>query len=205
LTSDIGCVYSTTYDNYITVFDNPFVGYHATPQPTTVPDTEISFFEYAADDVVDYYWVFDAINYMGTSDLPNPVFEFPISVGGIYPVSLTVTDVNGCTSKLTRFIEVNDLFNVFIPNTFSPNNDGINDVFFVTGTDIDPSRFTLQIFNRWGDKMFETNDPNVVWNGAGAENSEFYSQNEVYICNLIVYSITTAERKEITGTVTMMR
>ena len=119
-------------------------------------------------------------------------------------MTLTITDSNGCKDQLTRYIQVNDLLNIFVPNSFTPNNDGINDVFFVTGTDIDPDRFELQVFSRWGDKVFETTDMEVVWDG-DVHNGDYYTQNDIYTWKLIVYSLTTAERLDLSGSIMIMR
>jgi len=204
LTTAPGCVYSINYPNYITVFNNPTAGYTATPQPTTMPDTEISFFDYSIGDIVEYSWVFDTLNYQGTSTDKDPVFEFPMSQGGYYPVTLSIIDSNGCKDQLTRYIQVNDLLNIFVPNSFTPNNDGVNDVFFVSGTDIDPDRFELMVFSRWGDKVFETTDINQVWDG-DVHTGEYYTQNDIYTWKVIVYSLTTAERLELSGSIMIMR
>ncbi|MFH1321978.1 MAG: gliding motility-associated C-terminal domain-containing protein [Bacteroidota bacterium] len=59
--------------------------------------------------------------------------------------------------------EVLQLFWLYIPNTFSPNGDGINDLFCPAGTSI--SEFKLQIFNRWGEMIFESDDINNQWDG----------------------------------------
>lgn len=53
--------------------------------------------------------------------------------------------------------------NIFLPNVFSPNGDGKNDVFKIQGQNIKGSR--LLIFNRWGEKVFESNDQNTGWDG----------------------------------------
>ena len=52
---------------------------------------------------------------------------------------------------------------IFIPNVFSPNNDGVNDIFKVRATNL--SSFNFQIFNRWGQLLFETNNNNEGWDG----------------------------------------
>ena len=75
-------------------------GFTASPQPTRVPDTEIQFEAVNSSNVVDWYWLFDSINGLGTSDMPHPDFTFPIDVGGDYPVTLVVTDENGCSSQI---------------------------------------------------------------------------------------------------------
>lgn len=204
LTTEIGCQYSGAYPNYITVYNNPEAGFFATPQPTTMPDTEISFEDLSSGSVQEWNWVFDTLQVQGTSVEPNPTFQFPISTGGAYPVTLTVTDVNGCTDQITRIIVINDLLNIYVPNAFTPNNDGVNDVFRVEGTDIDPNRFTLQVFDRWGEKIFETNDVDGFWNG-NVTGGGYYAPDAVYTWRVVIYSLSTAERYELTGTVTMLR
>ncbi|MGB1241796.1 MAG: gliding motility-associated C-terminal domain-containing protein, partial [Chitinophagales bacterium] len=57
-----------------------------------------------------------------------------------------------------------ETFEIIVPSAFSPNGDGINDDFLVFGTD-QPEEFYFAIFNRWGEKVFETNDINGTWNG----------------------------------------
>jgi gliding motility-associated-like protein len=204
LVSPAGCVYEGWFENYITVYSNPTAGYHASPQPTTAPETTIDFFDYSLGSVVEWYWTFDSINNLGESFEQNPRFEFPIDHGGLYPVTLMVTDANGCVDRVTRWIEIHDIFNVFIPNTFTPNSDGFNDVLFVQGTDIDPNRFKFTVFDRWGEEVFETTDPSIAWTGS-FQGGDHYTPDGMYIWHLIVYSISTAERHEITGHVNMIR
>ena len=206
IVSNFGCTYNGEVQNMISILPAPQVGFDATPQPATVPDTEISFFDASANDVVGYYWVFDTLNVLGTSGMQDPTFAFPYDVGGYYPVSLTVIDANNCTNTLVRTIIVNDLFNLYVPNAFSPNNDGINDLFKIEGTDIDESRFSFQIFDRWGGLVFETEDPNVGWNGSyQTVNEEYYAQDGIYAWKIVVHSLSTTERREISGSVNLMR
>jgi gliding motility-associated-like protein len=117
-----------------------------------------------------------------------------------------VTDENGCTSQITRVIEIQDLFALYIPTSFTPNNDGINDAFFVQGTDIDPDRFTMQIFNRWGNKVFETYDLQEPWYGPAGPESEHYAPDGIYYYRVVVYATSsTADRQEVTGSVMVTR
>ena len=206
ITSLIGCEYTNFQPNYLQVYTPPYVGFTASPQPTRVPDTEIQFEAVNSSNVVDWYWLFDSINGLGTSDMPHPDFTFPIDVGGDYPVTLVVTDENGCSSQITRIIEIQDMFVLYIPTAFTPNNDGVNDAFFVQGADLDPNRFEMRIVNRWGNLVFETNDINEVWYGPANEDSEHFAQDGLYYYSVVVYSLSNpAERKEITGSVLVTR
>ena len=130
--------------------------------------------------------------------------------GGIYPVTLAVVDTNGCESQVTRNIEIFDFFNVFIPNSFTPNNDGFNDLWKVYGTDIDPDRFELSVFNRWGKEVFRTEDLDEGWAGqAEFEDVDpsqwYYAQDGVYSYRVVLYSESTNEKREIKGYITLNR
>ena len=84
--------------------------------------------------------------------------------------SITITDVNGCVVSATIQIRVEDV-EIFIPNIFSPNRDGINDFFTVFASDSQIQQIeSLQIFDRWGNQVFfgqnlNPNDPNSSWDG----------------------------------------
>ena len=83
---------------------------------------------------------------------------------GTYTV--IVSDSTGCTS--TYITTINDLeidcdYHIYLPNVFSPNGDGENDVLYVRGKGIE--MMTLTIYNRWGNKVFETNDMQTGWDG----------------------------------------
>src|SRR5690554_4052846 len=77
---------------------------------------------------------------------------------------VTITSPDGCTSQDSIFIEIDEpCGKIQLPTVFSPNGDGLNDQFCVIGNCI--FSMQLQIFNRWGEKMFETNDVNECWDG----------------------------------------
>lgn len=95
----------------------------------------------------------------GTSTQQNPTHSFP--TGGTFTVVLTVTNANGCTDTVQMVITIDEEF--MIPNVFSPNGDGVNDEFYITTSGF--SEYRLEIFDRWGVKLFESTEPNVHWDG----------------------------------------
>jgi len=204
LVTSIGCTYSAEYPDYLTSWNPPVAQYIADPQPTDATDTHIYFTDESIGTITDYLWVFNYPNIIGYSEDQNPDFLFPIGIGGEYPVRLTVTDIHTCTDFVDGVIVIDDIFQYYIPDAFTPNDDGINDVFGFYGADIDPNRFSLLVFNRWGDVVFETTDPDQVWMGQ-KDNSEYFSQNEVYLWRAIVASKSTGERVELEGHVTLIR
>lgn len=95
----------------------------------------------------------------GTSTAQNPTHSFPTS--GTYTVVLTVTNANGCMDTVQMIVNVNEDF--LLPNVFTPNGDGVNDEFFITTSGL--SEYKLEIYDRWGVKIFESAEPNVHWDG----------------------------------------
>ena len=66
--------------------------------------------------------------------------------------------------SITDSVLVKACSEVWVPNAFSPNNDGINDYFIIQNTD-DLTEFHLTIYNRWGERVFYTDNPNIYWDG----------------------------------------
>lgn len=93
---------------------------------------------------------------------------------------------------------------IYIPNSFSPNNDGINDVFQVQGNAIDPEHFHLVIFNRWGQKVFETTDYLKAWEG-DMNNGEYYVDGNSYNYVLEAKSVFDLSPTEYTGSILIIR
>jgi gliding motility-associated-like protein len=204
LIDDIGCVYDTTIFGYLTSYNPPVAGWLADPQPADAENTTIQFTDMSEGSVIQYYWEFDTLTHAGTSEEQNPSFTFPPGIGGDYIVSQVVVDQNGCMDYAFGNIHVNELFQFFVPNCFTPNGDNINDAISFVGTDIDPTYFELTIFNRWGDIVFHTKDPNDHWQG-DTYNGDYFVPNGVYMWNATLRSISTGEKKEIQGNITIAR
>lgn len=97
-----------------------------------------------------------------TSSADQPAHEFQFS--GKYNVTADIIDVNGCLYTFNKVIEVIKLVNVFAPTAFSPNGDGINDEFFIASSLV--RQFEVTIFNRWGEAIYESEDPDFKWDGS---------------------------------------
>ena len=111
---------------------------------------------------------------------------------------LHTIDELGCENTDSVFVDV--FFPIYIPNTFTPNGDGDNDVFLVQGENI--RGFHLEIWNRWGELIFETDDPNEPWNGS-KNGGEYYVQDGTYIYR-VTYRIK-AGSEELVGHVNLIR
>jgi gliding motility-associated-like protein len=97
---------------------------------------------------------------LSCSDCANPIAN-PTSTTTYI---LVITDANGCSNVDTVIVFVEmDCGEVFVPNVFSPNQDGENDLECVYGRCIQTILFA--IYDRWGEKVFETSDPDACWDG----------------------------------------
>lgn len=89
-----------------------------------------------------------------------------LSDTGSFEVKQVVINENGCTDTLIKTIKVEPLLNFFIPDAFTPNGDGINEVFLMSITAI--TSYNIQIYSRWGELIFQSNDLNIGWDGINA-------------------------------------
>lgn len=133
----------------------------------------------------------------------QPIIDFDTNAG-VYPICLTAWNDYGCTAQYCLNYEVLELFTVYIPSAFSPNGDGLNDLFWVQGMDIDPDRFRLQIFNRYGEVIFEATNPEDKWDGSTPGNTH-YVEDEVYVYRVEVSSLSMTDSRVITGKVVTVR
>jgi gliding motility-associated-like protein len=203
ITTPTGCVYTLEYPNYLTSFAPPVASFQASPQPTNSENTLIQFDNNTNGDISTYAWTFGNPA-IGSSSLSDPAFQFPIGIGGVYPVTLNVTDQNGCVDQIIGSVDINDILNFFTPNTFTPNADGINDVFQFYGTDIDPNDFNFNVFNRWGEVVFATNDPTKAWTGEH-QSGDYYAPNGTYNWTARFRSESNGELRELKGYIILFR
>ena len=112
-------------------------------------------------------------------------------------------DEYGCVQE--SFIEVEHIdleSTVYVPNAFTPNNDGINDVFKPEGLDI--REFNISVWNRWGDVVFESEEVDDIWDGS-YQGSEHYVQDGIYSYVVDFKSTCSAEKVTVKGYVTVLR
>jgi gliding motility-associated-like protein len=97
---------------------------------------------------------------------------------------------------------VNCYHTLFIPNSFSPNNDGLNDQ-FGPKCDCSFTEYHFSIFNRWGERIFETRDPFEAWNGCTEKGSDFQMGVYVYLLNYKISGESIARSES--GDVTLLK
>lgn len=156
-----GCTNSLTLQDYICVAPQPESDWTYSPENMNVLDPEVVFTNYSTN-AEFYAWDFDD----GTqTDELNPIHLFPYDAGGYY-VCLAVSNSYGCIDTHCEPITVDDLLLFYVPNTFTPNGDEFNQIFqpvFTSG--FDPFDFHFEIYNQWGQIIWESYDYRAGWNG----------------------------------------
>lgn len=106
-------------------------------------------------------WSWNFADNTGSSSLQSPCYTY--SDTGTYCVSLTVTNAGGCTDSISHCIKIIEVSEYSIPNVFTPNGDGRNDLFTVKAQGV--KNVSCMIFNRWGTKVYEWSSIAGGWDG----------------------------------------
>jgi gliding motility-associated-like protein len=133
-------------------------------------------------------------------------YTFSETIGSSFEACLEVSNQYGCADSTCYTIFVNREEMVFVPNSFSPNDDGLNDVFFpvLSGFNLNEIQYSFSIYNRYGERIFYSEDPNQAWIG-NVYGNEFYAQIDAYTWSLQITTSSFTEPIELTGSVVVIR
>lgn len=134
------------------------------------------------------------------STAQTPSYTYTSS--GIYTVTQWVNTPLGCTDSTTRQVSIQKPFNFYIPNAFTPNHDGKNDVFIPQGEGVNTDDYLFQIYDRNGRILFQTNNPHQGWDGTDNGGKELPLGTYVYVIHT---STMDGIPKEFIGTVTLIQ
>ena len=159
--SDFGCSDSITKS--LEIFYIPDAQFEFTPHTPSILNPEVNF-NNTTSDVSSFFWNFDD----GTdTTIENPIHVF--SDPGMYDVMLTVMDDNNCIDSVSNIIKVMYDFILYIPNTFTPDGDGKNELFKPKGFRMEKyESYQFIIFDRWGTEVFSTDKVGEGWTGENA-------------------------------------
>jgi gliding motility-associated-like protein len=197
-----GCFDNISVRDYISVYPQPIASFYANPQPTTILDPTI-YFTNTSQGAVSYFWDFGnptAPNNTNTSILVNPNHSYQTT--GIYNVNLVATSDRGCRDTAMVPIEIRPDFAIYIPNTFSPDGNGVNDMFFPLGVGINEDNYRLDIYDRWGENIFTSNNFRKGWDGT-VKGGKLAPQG-VYVYKLMVFDLQ-GNKHPFVGHVTVIR
>lgn len=157
-----GCTASNTITDAVCVHPNPIANFSWLESQIFSDDPTVNFVN-ASTTANSYAWNFGD---GGTSSVTNPTHTFPIGVNANYTVTLLATNEFGCTDSISKVVPISEIILFYVPNAFTPDGDEHNNVFGpVMGTGFDAADFQFEIYNRWGEKIFESFDVNGRWDG----------------------------------------
>jgi len=128
--------------------------------------------------------------------------DYIYTQSGDYTISLKVTDINGCMDSISKIIRIYDELEIWIPNTFTPNKDGLNDTWKPVISNYVKTGYQLFVYDRWGQVIFHTTDTEKEWDGI--VNGKSAAPNAVYSYYIIVKDISKKDHK-FTGKITLIR
>ena len=159
-TSSSGCSANATID--IQVKQNPDANFTFAPTLISVSDPTVQFTN-SSQNANTYVWSFGEGT---TSTETSPSFTYPQEEAS-YTVTLIALSANGCLDSIRKVVVIGEGLIYYVPNSFTPNNDGINDEFLpVLTSGFDAASYQLTIFDRWGEIVFETKELIQGWTGA---------------------------------------
>jgi len=157
-----GCSTSTTYIDHLCPENPPIANFDASIAYFTEPSQSVDFFNSSVG-ASNYLWLFQD---GGTSTATSPSYNFS-GVSGSSTIMLYAYSPLGCVDSTSMTIPLQDGLIYYVPNTFTPDGDPSNHYFkpvFTSG--FDPFNYSLQIYNRWGELIFESLNPNMGWDGS---------------------------------------
>lgn len=155
--------------------------------------SDVQFTGYGPNNIVDWSWDFDDETF-GSGQFPLHTYNDL----NVYNVTLVATNDVGCEATVTH--PIYPPVSMYVPNAFSPNGDGINDIFYPVGFAV--TEFDMMIFNRWGELIFHTDNIGIGWNGTA--NGVEPAQIDTYVYK-IAYSGYEEKNLETIGHVTIVR
>lgn len=144
-----------------------------------------------------YKWSFGDSN-VSSDFSPSHTYE----KAGVYNVILEAFSANGCIDSAILAIRVGENTDFFVPNIFSPNGDGVNDVFKPELGKNNINDYSLTVLNRWGDVVFKSFDPSIGWDGSNRKGKS--APIGVYVYQ-ILFSVDSEATKVVKGSVTLIR
>ncbi len=216
--SDLGCKHSAVVENGITVLPAPVANFDIAEPSYNMYNPDVAFKNLSRYGV-RWLWHFGDGD---SSDVFAPVHTYRTS--GDYPVQQMVWNEYSCAdtarvpiSKRAGsldivgsgffvgeqwYLTITPITTLFIPSMFTPNGDGVNDTWFVKGFN-EGKLFEIEIYNRWGQLMFESTDMEFEWNGF-MPNSDKYAPNSAYVYQ-IRYMTSDDQEREVRGSFVLAR
>jgi gliding motility-associated-like protein len=183
------------------VVDAPVADFTIAKNPVTWFETTVQTSDNSIGAINQWEWISPGAVSIANGT-PTGVIVYPEGVTGIYPITLIVTSQLGCSDSITLNVEIVPDVLLYVPNTFTPDDDEHNQQwsFYIEGIDFE--NFQVEIFNRWGEVIWVSKDAKAKWDG-------FYNgalvQSGTYMWEISYKERDSDGRKFHTGYINVLR
>ena len=193
ITDANGCSSDISQPNIVTVVDRPEAFFSYTPQDISNLNTSLDLVDHSIN-TTNIEWIIN--NSLSSTD---SYYQYPLEdTSSTIPVCLIAQNTLGCADTTCETIAVKNKVSIYVPNSFSPNNDGINDVFIPFQINRELIVYEFLVFDRWGELLFQTNNPKQYWDGLGYK-------TDVYVWKVSIQSIDQTRIHTMHGHVTLVK
>jgi gliding motility-associated-like protein len=199
VTTNMGCQSDSLLPNAVTIWPKPDAAFIPNPDEAFIYYPLIEFEDLSSEDVVSWAW--DLGDGTFTNE-QNPVHEY--QTWDVYYVVEYVENQYGCLDTAWHDVVINPDVLIYVPNAFTPDLDGINETFKPVMSGFDVDLYEFSIFDRWGEVIFRTEDPESGWN-AGAMENGYFVPDGVYQWQLKVRAEHNVTIRLLQGHVTVLR
>lgn len=198
-----GCINAASMTDFVCIMPNPLAGFYADEYVISNVENGTNFWNTSIG-AETYLWDFGDGSPNVTNE--NTFHEFNETDGfnsTDYAVTLFAISEYGCIDSTVRYITVNPSLIFYVPNTFTPDGDSYNNIFYpVFSSGYDYKNYAFMIFNRWGELIYETNQIGEGWDGTYKGHE---CQEGVYTWKLKVMNAISDRKEEHVGHVTLLR
>lgn len=198
------CTAASWFNKAIEVYPQPIVDFITDPPVITRSTASSVILKSITNDAQAFRWYMDGVEIGRESQI---VVNLPDTL--CYDIRLVAKSNQSCVDSVSRSICVVEDFNFFMPNVFTPNADGLNDLLSPGGTGWKVGTYKFEIYNQWGKRIFKTEDPQQGWDANYRQNNvnakyPKADQQDTYLWVVEVQDLSGKLHK-LNGSVTLLR
>ena len=198
--SDQGCTDTLEVQQLINAYPLPVASFEVSPTLTSIYNSEVRVLDQSSG--ADFWSYSFGDGQISLFPSPSHTYETP----GNYIIDLTVSTVNGCEDAAFKSVTIGEEFNFYVPNTFTPDGDNINEYFqpVILGEQM-LEFYEFKIFDRWGIEVFVTDEPSEGWLGDFQGAMDTYVPDDVYTWQARIRIVGEDESRFYYGHVSILR
>ncbi len=200
VTSPGGCPLTLEWDSLVHVLVQAEAGILSSPEELNLQTPEVTL-DFTGNQADSIWWTLDGVLF---SESFSGVLSLPDGVPGEYVLCQRVASMDGCPDSLCKLLVVENTPLFFAPNAFTPDQDGLNEVFLPVYYGYVDNSWLMRIYDRWGILIFESRDPSEGWMG-NINGGNHFAPNDVYQWQVELKDVSRPDYVRFTGHVTLIR